>query len=455
MDEYNGIGKSGQIPWRDTPHGKKDIAHFKNITKENMVLMGYSTYLSIKKLLPDRVNVIVTKSHSVELMESLKDNKSEWYVFTSVDDAIKFARQWEIINSAKCYVIGGGQIYNYFLNRYNFKKAYITIIPGNYHCDTFYPGYNYKCTNDEPMYLTIDGKSADEEYKYLCLFNHVLSHGHEKTDRTGTGTISYFSPQNLEFSLENGTLPVLTTKSVPIKSGVIPELLWFISGSTDTRILEKQGCNIWKGNTRKEFLTNRGLPYKEGDMGPGYGFQWRHCGAKYKGMECDYEGQGIDQLQSIIKTLREDPDSRRMLMVSWQVPWLDEMALPPCHVLYQVYTHQDKDGVRYLSAKMYQRSADSFLGVPFNITSYALLTHILAQLTGMRAHRLIMTFGDYHIYKNHITQVNEQMSREPGVFPKILFNRYLNGTNITDVTSSDFEIVGYVPHGKITAPMAV
>lgn len=295
---------------------------------------------------------------------------------------------------------------------------------------------------------------SHEEEQYLNHLKLVLDKGYDKDDRTGTGTISYFSPPNLEFSLRNGILPVLTTKRVALKSGVIPELLWFISGSTDTRILEGQGCNIWKGNTSKEFLAKRGLTYKEKDLGPGYGFQWRHSGAQYYGMEHDYTGQGVDQLQFIIDELRANPDSRRMILASWIPSQVGEMALPPCHILYQVYTHME-NGERYLSASMYQRSADSFLGVPFNISSYSLLTHFIANIVGMKTDRIVFHYGDYHIYKNHIDQVKIQLDRKPREFPRINFLRNLKGTDIGDITISDFEVTGYNPHPKIAATMAV
>jgi thymidylate synthase len=295
----------------------------------------------------------------------------------------------------------------------------------------------------------------EEEEQYLSLFRRVMSYGHHKNDRTGTGAISLFSPPEMRFSLRNNDLPVLTTKTVALKTGVIPELLWFMRGYTDTKLLEAKGCNIWKGNTSRAFLDSRGLSYAEKDMGPGYGFQWRHSGAIYHGMNADYTNQGVDQLQQLIDMIRNDPDSRRMVICSWAPPYISQMALPPCHILYQVYTHTDVNGRRHLSAKMYQRSADSFLGVPFNITSYAILTHILAELTGCVPHELVLTFGDYHVYRNHLDQVQQQLSRRPRAFPKIFFKRQLLGTSLDEVTEHDFEIVGYSPYGHITAPMAV
>jgi thymidylate synthase len=454
IDEHNGIGRDGKIPWMHTEYGRQDMRFFSKMTKNNAVLMGWNTYVSIGKLLPDRLNIIVTGKHETEAPPS---EDGICAVFADPDQAIQYGRKWEIQTGKCCFIIGGEQIFRYYLTRYNPKKTFITLIPGKYECDTFYPGSVQRPTGVESSVhnLTFEHRSVKDERQYLDLFDYVLANGHIKEDRTGTGTVSVFSPPELRFSLEHNTLPVLTTKTVAIKTGVIPELLWFISGSTDTRILEKKGCNIWKGNTSKEFLEKRGLTYQEKDMGPGYGFQWRHSGAEYHGMEADYTDKGVDQLQSIVNHLIHTPDSRRMLMCSWTAPYISQMALPPCHILYQVYTHTDKNGVRRLSAKMYQRSADSFLGVPFNITSYALLTHMLGALTGYVPYELVLTFGDYHIYRNHMSQVSLQQSREPRGFPKLFFKRDIRGLNISEVTEQDFEIVGYSPYGHITAPMAV
>ena len=453
IDNHSGIGLKGHIPWMNTEWGREDLSFFRNMTENNAVLMGWNTYLSIGRLLPNRFNIIVTGNH---LHEAPASQEGICAVFIDPDQAIQYGRKWEVRTGKRCFIIGGEQIYRYYFSRYNPAQEFITIIPGNYGCDTFYPGPRGRYPRSPaPQFLTFEHRSVKDETQYLNLFKYVLTHGHAKGDRTGTGTLSLFSPPEMRFSLEGNTLPVLTTKTVAIKAGVIPELLWFISGSTDTRVLESKGCNIWKGNTSKEFLEKRGLPYQEKDMGPGYGFQWRHSGAEYLGMEADYTGQGVDQLQSIINQLVNTPDSRRMIMCAWTAPYIEQMALPPCHVLYQVYTHIDVNGIRRLSAKMYQRSADSFLGVPFNITSYALLTHLLGEITGYVPYELILTFGDYHIYNNHMEQVKLQITRKPRGFPKILFNRNLRDVSISDITEQDFQIIGYCPHGHIPAPMAV
>lgn len=290
-----------------------------------------------------------------------------------------------------------------------------------------------------------------EETKYLDHFRLVLSQGTHKMDRTGTGTISYFSPPDLEFSLRDNTLPLLTTKTVPFKT-VLKELLFFLSGHTDVAELQEQGVHIWDGNTSADFLKQRGLPYAVGDMGPGYGFQWRHSGAKYINKDTDYTNSGVDQIKELLYGLRNDPDGRRHIVCAWNPSDINLMALPPCHVLYQVWTREE-DGQRYISGKMYQRSADSFLGVPFNIASYALLTHILGYLTGYIPERLICSYGDYHIYSNHLEQVKEQLTREPRPFPTLSIKS--GKTNINDLCLDDFILNDYNPHKTITAKMAV
>jgi thymidylate synthase len=278
-----------------------------------------------------------------------------------------------------------------------------------------------------------------------------MEKGTEKMDRTGTGTLSYFSPPDLNFSLLNDSLPLLTTKTVPFKT-VLKELLFFISGKTDTKYLKDQGVHIWDGNTSTEFISARGLPYQEGDMGPSYGFQWRHSGAQYVNKDTDYTNQGTDQLMELINGLKTDPDSRRHIICAWNPNDITKMALPPCHALYQVWTREDA-GKRYITAKMYQRSADSFLGVPFNIASYAILTHILGYMTGYIPERLVCSYGDYHIYLNHLDQVKEQLTRSPRPFPTLKIKA--GKANICDLTLNDFTIVDYNPHGALSAKMAI
>jgi thymidylate synthase len=262
--------------------------------------------------------------------------------------------------------------------------------------------------------------------QYLDLLDHVLKTGTEKTDRTGTGTISVFGYQ-MRFNLEDG-FPLLTTKKLHLKS-IIYELLWFISGNTNTKYLNDNGVRIWN-----EWAD------KDGNLGPVYGHQWRSWPSA--------DGRKIDQLANVIDSIKKSPDSRRHIISAWNVGELDKMALPPCHVLFQFYVAGDK-----LSCQLYQRSADIFIGVPFNIASYALLTLIVAQVTGLKPGDFIHTFGDAHIYLNHVEQVSLQLTREPYELPTLRINPEV--TDILKFRYEDFELKKYVSHPHIKGDIAV
>ncbi|CAH0397583.1 unnamed protein product [Chilo suppressalis] len=290
-------------------------------------------------------------------------------------------------------------------------------------------------------------KSQHEEYQYLDLIKKIIDSGDKRVDRTGVGTLSVFGAMQ-RYSLENNTLPLLTTKRVFLK-GVINELLWMLSGSTDAKTLGATGVHIWDANGSRSFLDNLGfVDREEGDLGPVYGFQWRHSGAEYKNAKTDYSGQGIDQIQNIIDTLKNNPADRRMLICAWNPSDLSKMALPPCHCLAQFHVASGK-----LSCLLYQRSADMGLGVPFNIASYSLLTHMIAHLTGLQPGEFVHTTGDTHVYLNHIEPLRIQLQREPRPFPKLRFAR--NVESIDDFKFEDFIIEGYQPHPKIDMEMAV
>jgi thymidylate synthase len=291
-----------------------------------------------------------------------------------------------------------------------------------------------------------------QEYVYLNLLNRVLTNGKNRGDRTGTGTISVFG-EHMRFDISQN-LPVLTTKFVPWKS-CIKELLWFLKGQTDVTILQKDGVKIWDGNTSRDFLDKQGLSHlPEWDLGEGYGYQWRHFGAEYKTCKDDYTGQGFDQIKFIINELKTNPFSRRMYMTSWNASRLHNMALPPCHLSAQFYVDID-DGVKHLSCQMYQRSVDTFLGCPWNIMSYAVLTYILATICDMKPKELIMCLGDTHIYSTHIEQVKEQLTRTPYPFPKLFVNTDIKNKELEDISIEDFHLVDYKYHPAIKARMAV
>jgi len=262
--------------------------------------------------------------------------------------------------------------------------------------------------------------------QYLDLIRHVLENGAEKSDRTGTGTLSVFGYQ-MRFDLSEG-FPLLTTKKLHIKS-IIHELLWFLRGETNIKYLQENGVRIWN-----EWADDRG------DLGPVYGKQWRAWETA--------DGRVIDQISNIVEQIKTNPDSRRLIVSAWNVGELDRMALMPCHVLFQFYVRGGK-----LSCQLYQRSGDIFLGVPFNIASYALLTMMIAQVTGLEPGEFIHTLGDTHLYLNHLEQARLQIEREPFALPQMKLNPRVK--SIFDFRYEDFELVGYLAHPHIKAEVAV
>jgi dihydrofolate reductase/thymidylate synthase len=460
-----------------------DLKYFQKITttkfnnKENVVIMGYNTWKSIGKPLKNRTNIVISKNHKDEFNEN-----SDVSCFESIESCFKHLMN---IDFGKVFIIGGSTIYKeIILNHFDkIDLIYHTEILVNVPVDilihnsedlTFsgisLPQYmiDKSIKNLKHDYKKSIGKIYDfttnqyiekeinysenvyqktnninhEEYQYLNIMKDILENGSQKQSRNSI-VYSQFGKQ-MKFDLRNG-FPLLTTKRVPWKT-VLRELIWFINGSTDNRLLQQQNVHIWDGNSTKEFLESRGLEhYEDGDLGPIYGFQWRHFGAEYKNHETDYSEKGKDQLQWIIDEIKSNPNSRRLIMSSWNPSDLEKMALPPCHVMVQF----NIDG-EYIDAQLYQRSGDLFLGVPFNIASYSFLLHIIGNLTGYTPRYFIHTLGDTHIYENHKEAVNEQLSRIPSQFPKILVN---NIKNINEIEESDFEILDYNYYPTIKADM--
>ncbi|WP_076261087.1 thymidylate synthase [Intrasporangium flavum] len=269
--------------------------------------------------------------------------------------------------------------------------------------------------------------------QYLDLLDHVLTHGQEKSDRTGTGTLSTFGYQ-MRFDLADG-FPAMTTKKLHLRS-IIGELLWFLRGDTNVRWLQERGISIW----------DEWADPATGDLGPIYGYQWRSWPTP--------DGRRVDQIAKVIEQIRTNPDSRRLIVSAWNVADVDDMALPPCHTMFQFYVSPPgPDGRRRLSCQLYQRSADIFLGVPFNIASYALLTQMVAQLTDLEPGEFVHTLGDAHLYLNHLEQARLQLTRTPHPLPTM---RITPGkTSIDEFDLDDFELVDYVAEPGIKAPIAV
>lgn len=288
------------------------------------------------------------------------------------------------------------------------------------------PGRSGQCYNLGLWFCRLGGVGNIDMQQYLDLMRHVLEHGHDKADRTGTGTRSVFGYQ-MRFNLQDG-FPLVTTKKLHLKS-IIHELLWFLSGDTNIRYLKENGVSIWD-----EWAD------ENGDLGPVYGYQWRSWPAP--------DGRSIDQISQLLDMIKKNPDSRRLIVSAWNPALVDQMALPPCHSLFQFYVADGK-----LSCQLYQRSADIFLGVPFNIASYALLTMMVAQVCGLEPGDFVHTLGDAHLYSNHLEQARLQLTREPRPLPTMKLNPAVK--DLFAFTFEDFALEGYDPHPHIKAPVAV
>lgn len=493
-----GIGMDGKVPWKLPT----DLKFFKDITvttsdptKKNAVIMGRKTWESIPlehHPLPGRLNVVLTRSGSFDIATA-----ENVVICGSLLSALELlAASPYCLSIEKVFVIGGGEILKESLNAPECDAIHITEIDADIECDTFIPAidssvfqpwyssfpaienklrYSFttyvrvRNSGVEPISQTngvIPGNSLDiakievktfsflpkmilerhEEHKYLRLVEDIILNGTSKDDRTGTGTLSKFGSQ-MRFNLRK-SFPLLTTKRI-FWRGVVEELLWFISGSTNAKVLQEKGIHIWDGNASRDYLDSIGLAEREeGDLGPIYGFQWRHFGARYTDMHADYTGQGFDQLMDIIGKIKNNPDDRRIILSAWNPSDLKLMALPPCHMFAQFYVANGE-----LSCQMYQRSADMGLGVPFNIASYALFTCMIAHVCDLLPGDFIHVFGDAHVYRTHIRPLQDQLQKQPKPFPVLKINPQKK--DIESFVPADFTLLGYDPHQKIDMKMAV
>ena len=455
-DEKNGIGKCGKLPW-NIP---EDLKQFIQKTHDSVVVMGRTTWESIPeshKSLRNRINIVVSKT-----MESSN----------SIIVVKSFSKLEEQLNSFNkpVFIIGGESLYRHFLDSKKIARIYLTRIFSHFDCDSFFPhlGQQFYLVNNQPSHSTQDGLSyqfqiyqpSQSPYPYIKVYgenayletlSNILKYGERRTDRTGIGTQSLFGSQ-LHFNIGE-SFPLLTTKKMFLR-GIVEELLWFLRGETDAQILADKKVHIWKGNSSRAFLDQLGFPERdEGDCGPIYGFNFRHYGANYQDCHSNYQGQGTDQLAYVIDLIQNNPNSRRILLNLWNPSQLNQVVLPPCHVLYQF--NVSSDGTK-LSCSMYQRSGDLGLGVPFNIASASLLTYILAKITGKQPDKLILTIGEAHIYQNHIEAIREQLQRPPRPFPQMVIeNDDLTLENIKDLSYQDFKLTGYTPYPPIKMEMAV
>lgn len=385
----------------------------------------------------------------------------DYVVVKSFHEALEYSRVKKIKES---WVIGGAQIYELALKKYMYlcdKIVHTIIRPGkipNVRFDSFVDLTLIKHLKSKEVAVTMDYvireyqvSEPHPENCYLDLCRNIRENGviidHGRTHQKVRRLIC---PPDLSFDLRKG-FPLLTTKRMATEN-MVKELLWFIRGIPDSKILEDQGCNFWKGNSSKEAIANLGLSYREGDCGPIYPFQWRHAGAEYNGCLDDYEGKGIDQLERLIRGLREDPTGRRHILCAWNVTDLDKMVLPPCHSFCQFFVEYEKGEPVGLTCKMTQRSADVFLGLPINIASYALLTSMIASLTGYTPYRLIISLGDAHIYLNHMDSVVKQLERTPFPFCSLKLARV---KDIDSFTKDSISFEGYISHTALRGEMAV
>lgn len=481
------IGYNNQLLFKLT----HDHLFFQNITTYslsntsklslNVLLMGRKCFLSLPKKLPGRIHFVLT--NSAFLLSKIPKNKNNEFIikddiyFINLDT---FRLIYKQLNP-NVFIIGGGEIYNLFLNaeKNNLpvpKKLYITHVQGILktipnvfmdHINFRYRliGYSEKYTQDSFTYRILFYKfsniletSVYQEFKYLDLLKHVVNTGNKRDDRTGTGTISTFGNQ-LRFDISE-TIPLFTTKFVPFRI-IVEELLWMCRGDTDAKILQKKGIHIWDGNSSREFLDARGLMnYPNGVLGPIYGFNWRHFGADYHPEYADtnkYNSDdigGFDQLQYVENLLKNDPFSRRIIISAWAPNRLHEMALPPCHTLIQFYVTEEYDQ-KFLSCMFTMRSSDFDTASCYNCTAYSILTCILAKKYNMKPKELVYNAGDTHVYLNHLDAVNIQLSKIPCPLPKIILNDSITTKDWKDITIDDFELVGYLSHKPIPIKMAI
>tara|TARA_E500000178_G_C17014921_1_gene752445 strand:+ start:250 stop:1749 length:1500 start_codon:yes stop_codon:yes gene_type:complete len=489
MNNSRSIGYKNDLIYRIPA----ELKHFKNITSKteyktipNMIVMGRNTFESMNsKPLNGRFNCVIS-SKSKHL--NSKNNFPNLRFFPNISTLMNYSEEFQK-SYHNMFICGGESIYKYFIDNNLLDSMIITHIDDdrNLENDTKFPIFNnFSCISsqlhqeipakyipkDEPIFLNYtinhyipnykiqnlcidaDNKSLEvdkshDEYKYLDALSDIMKTGNLRKSRNSE-TISKFGV-DLRFNISK-SFPLLTTKKV-YWNGVIKELLWFLNAETDSIKLSNNKVKIWDGNSSREFLDSIGLTKnREGDCGPIYGYQWRHFNAPYKTCDDDYSDKGVDQLQNIIDLIKNDPMSRRMIMSAWNPCQLEEMCLPPCHVMYQFYVHIDCDGKKHLSCSMYQRSGDMFLGIPFNIASTSLLTYIIAHHTNCIPHEVTIKIGDAHIYKDHLEAVTSQLKRTPIEFPQLNISCQIKD-KITDYTIDDFKIKNYNPAPTIKAKM--
>ena len=440
VDDDYGIAADGSIPW----YVPEDVKWFRKKTMHSAIIMGRKTWESLTGPLKDRINIVLSKGILTAAGATVVD---------SFDKALLAAKDMPQI-----YVIGGAEIYAMALTHPLCHRVYLTRVSGTYKCDRFFPinllsGYKMDKTMSLSKTATIYEYTYENynEEQYLAVLSRLLS-SPLHTNRTDVPARSNFAV-HMRFDLLGGIIPLLTTKRVAYKC-IYYELLWFLRGQTNIAHLHKNGVHIWDANATREFLDSRGLDYPEGELGPVYGKQWRDWGGSTKVDLDNRRLSGIDQIKQLIDGIRADPFSRRHIVSAWNVSELSAMALPPCHCFFQMVVEPNDSGQpAYLSCMLHQRSGDFFLGVPFNIASYALLTHMIARLTGLEAKELVVNIGDCHLYQTHDDAAHVQLIRRPHRFPTAVWSGIQQ--KIEDFDENSLAIIKYYPHESIRAPMAV
>ncbi len=465
-DQTGGFGLDGELPW----DLEKDYGFFKSVTRthsilpginlsDNILIAGRKTWESMeRKPLPGRITWVVT-SQWEELAKTYASDKIKFFP--------TFFSAYQSAQTQTCsdiWVIGGKSIYDAALRHWACGQVYWTKVCGTFKTDVSIDMTSYsiewtnKITSNDIdlntgiLYLLEFNQGyvkTNIESQYLETMYDVITTGESRQTRNAV-TFSKFN-KTLSCDLSRG-FPLLTTKKMFWK-GIVEELLFFIRGETDTTKLSAQGVKIWELNTSQEFLNSVGLPYKPGCMGPMYGYQWRHWGKPFvsadKTDEVNTLPNGIDQLTGVIEEIKSNPHSRRILMTDFNPSQASQGVLYPCHsIVMQFYVDNDK-----LSCMMYQRSGDVFLGIPFNIASTSLLTHIIAKLTGLKPGHVHIVLGDYHIYDTHIAQVYEQLERVPMDFAQLVMPDFTDLSQVENAKFEDFQLVGYQSGPAIKAQM--
>lgn len=442
VDTRGGIGKTGNLPW----HIPGELKIFKEKTMNSILIGGRKTIESLPYL-SDRTIFCISN-----MFKTLKSEKNVVCMFNSINDAIKYAINCE----KKIFIIGGGEIYKEIFKKYKEKiSLHISFIKTEYDCDTYFDldflKEFYISKKDEfDMFMHCEMTYYKYgENQYIDLLKDVLQNGERRIGRNGE-VISDFC-KHLKFDLRNG-FPLLTTKKMFLK-GIIEELLFFIRGETDSKLLEAKGINIWKGNTTREFLDANGFKNrKEGEMGPMYGSIWRNFNQLAEDELNDNNSSikfGIDQLQNVINEIRNNPTSRRILLTTYNPSQVHLGVLYPCHsITIQFYIQNE-----FIDMFCYNRSSDLFLGLPFNIASTSLLLFIIAKITKLTPRYVNISLGDVHIYGNHEKAVQEQIMRIPFVFPTIELPEIKELEDIEKASWTDFKLENYSFHPSIKAEM--